>query len=144
MTAPDLAHFIEAQNFVQDSVTTELARGHKLTHWMWFIFPQLAGLGFSPMAQRYAIRDLHHARRYLADPVLGSRLREATELVLRHKGIPIRQILGSPDDMKFRSCVTLFHEAATDAADRALFTQALEAFFGGEADLHTLDLLNAH
>jgi len=144
MTAPDLAHFIEAQNVVQDSVTTELASGHKRTHWMWFIFPQLAGLGFSPMAQRYAIRDLHQARRYLADPVLGPRLREATGLVLRHKGIPIRQILGSPDDMKFRSCVTLFDQAATDTTDRALFKQALEAFFGGEPDSRTLDLLNAH
>jgi uncharacterized protein (DUF1810 family) len=142
MTDPDLIHFIEAQKFAQDSVTAELTAGQKRTHWMWFVFPQIAGLGFSPMAQRYAVSDLDHARRYLADPVLGARLRDATRLVLAHKGTPIRQILGAPDDMKFRSCVTLFREAATDAADRALFDAALDAFYGGEPDSRTLDVLN--
>ena len=142
MTSSDLAHFIEAQNFVWPQVAAELEAGHKRTHWMWFVFPQIAGLGFSHRAQLYAIKDLDHARRYLADPVLGARLRDATRLVLAHKGTPIRQILGAPDDMKFRSCVTLFREAATDAADRALFDAALDAFYGGEPDSRTLDVLN--
>lgn len=144
MTDPDLIHFVEAQSAVQDSVTAELLAGHKRTHWMWFIFPQIGGLGFSQMAQRYAISDLDHARRYLADPILGPRLREATRLVLAHQGTPIRQILGTPDDVKFRSCITLFREAATAVADRALFAAALDAFFGGEADPRTLDLLNGN
>ncbi len=141
MTSSDLAHFIEAQNFVWPQVTAELSAGHKRTHWMWFVFPQLAGLGFSHRAQFYAIRDLDHARRYLADPLLGPRLREGARLMLLHAGRPVIDILGSPDDMKLRSCLTLFREAA-DEADFALFDAALGAFYGGEPDPRTLDLLN--
>ncbi|MGE0666690.1 MAG: DUF1810 domain-containing protein [Sphingomonadales bacterium] len=140
MTAPDLAHFIEAQNPIWPQVTAELAVGRKRTHWMWFVFPQLAGLGFSHRAQFYGIRDLGHARRYLADPVLGPRLREGVRLMLLHAGQPVMSILGAPDDVKFRSCLTLFR-AAADEADAALFAAALDAFFGGEPDPLTLELL---
>ncbi len=140
MTASDLARFIEAQDFVWPQVTAELEAGHKRTHWMWFVFPQLAGLGSSHRAQLYAIRDLSHARRYLSDPVLGPRLRECVRLMLLQAGRPALDILGSPDDMKFRSCLTLFREAA-DEADQALFDAALDAFYRGEPDLRTLDLL---
>ena len=142
MTDPDLTHFIEAQDFVWPQVIAELTAGHKRTHWMWFVFPQVAGLGFSHRAQRYAIRDLDHARRYLADPVLGPRLREGVRLMLLQAGRPAIDVLGSPDDMKLRSCLTLFREAAGDA-DFALFDAALDAFYGGDPDPRTLDLLNA-
>lgn len=141
MTSSDLAHFIEAQNFVWPQVAAELEAGHKRTHWMWFVFPQIAGLGFSHRAQLYAIKDLDHARRYLADPVLGARLREGVRLMLLRAGRPAIDILGSPDDMKFRSCLTLFREAA-DEPDAALFDAALDAFYGGVPDPRTLDLVN--
>lgn len=140
MTDADLAHFVEAQNLVWPQVAAELAAGHKRTHWMWFVFPQVAGLGFSHRAQLYAISDLDQARRYLADPVLGPRLREGVRLMLLQAGRPAIDILGSPDDMKFRSCLTLFSEAAGDA-DFALFDAALGAFYGGEPDPRTLDLI---
>ena len=85
---------------------------------MWFIFPQLAGLGHSPMAQRYAIRDLDQAKRYLADPILGSRLRQDVRLMIGHKDRSALEILGSPDDLKFRSCLTLFAQAASNSSDQ--------------------------
>jgi uncharacterized protein (DUF1810 family) len=91
---------------------------------MWFVFPQLAGLGRSAMAQSYAIRDLGQAKGYLADPILGSRLREAVKLMMDHKDKSAFEILGSPDDLKFRSCLTLFRKAASDNSDRALFAKA--------------------
>jgi uncharacterized protein (DUF1810 family) len=141
MTSSDLIPFVEAQNGVWPQVTAELEAGHKHTHWMWFVFPQIAGLGFSHRAQLYAIRNLDHARRYLADPVLGPRLREGVRLMLLQAGRPAIDILGSPDHLKFRSCLTLFREAADDA-DFALFDAALDAFYGGEPDPRTLDLLN--
>jgi uncharacterized protein (DUF1810 family) len=108
---------------------------------MWFIFPQLAGLGHSTMAQRYAIRDLEHAKRYLADPVLGERLRYAIRLMMHRRGKSAFEILGSPDDLKFRSCLTLFRQAASDRADHVLFTAALNQFYDGEADARTVELL---
>ena len=108
---------------------------------MWFIFPQLAGLGHSTMARRYAIRDLDQARRYLADPILGSRLRHDLRLIMRHKGKTALEILGSPDELKFRSCLTLVGQAATDHSDCALFKEALDQFYGGEPDQRTLELL---
>ena len=107
----------------------------------WFIFPQLAGLGHSSMAERYAIRDLDQAARYLADPVLGSRLRHDVRPMASHKGKSALEILGSPDDLKFRSCLTLFAEAASDDSDRVLFKQALDQFYGGEQDPRTMELL---
>jgi len=109
---------------------------------MWFIFPQLRGLGHSAMAQRYAIRDLDQATRYLADPILGSRLRHDVRLMIGHKGKSALEILGSPDDLKFRSCLTLFGQVASDNSDRMLFIEALDQFYGGEPDPRTLELLS--
>ena len=110
---------------------------------MWFIFPQLAGLGHSAMAHRYAIRNLDQAKRYLADPLLGTRLREDVRLMMRHKAKSALEIFGSPDDLKFRSCLTLFAQAASDDADRSLFTKALRQFYEGELDPRTLQLLRS-
>jgi uncharacterized protein (DUF1810 family) len=141
MSDPDLIHFLEVQDEIYDRVIKELTRGRKQSHWMWFIFPQVAGLGRSATTQRYAIRDLDQARRYLADPILGARLREMVRLVMEHKGKSALEILGSPDDLKFRSCLTLFREAASENSDRALFTDALEQFYRGQPDSRTLELL---
>jgi uncharacterized protein (DUF1810 family) len=141
MTEPDLIRFLDAQDQIYTQVAEELAKGRKQTHWMWFIFPQVAGLGQSAMAQHYAIRDLDEARRYLADSTLGPRLREAVRLMMNHKGKSALEILGSPDDLKFRSCLTLFRQAASEDSDRALFTDALDQFYRGEADSRTLELL---
>jgi uncharacterized protein (DUF1810 family) len=140
VTEADLIHFVNAQSDVYDEVTKELSEGRKQTHWMWFVFPQLAGLGHSSMAQRYAICDLDQARRYLADPLLGSRLRHDVRLMKSHKGKSASDILGSPDDLKFRSSLTLFAEAASKDTDRALFKQALDQFYGGNADPRTMEL----
>jgi uncharacterized protein (DUF1810 family) len=112
VTETDLIRFVDAQAQVYSQVVEELTDGHKRTHWMWFIFPQLSGLGHSAMAQRYAIRDMNQARRYLADPILGDRLRHDVRLIVSHKGKSALKILGSPDDLKFRSCITLFSHAA--------------------------------
>ena len=141
MTAADLARFVDAQAQVYREVVDELTDGRKRTHWMWFIFPQLTGLGHSVMAQRYAIRDLDQARRYLADPILGSRLRHDVQVMTRHKGKSALEILGSPDDLKFRSCLTLFGQAALDDDDRLLFAKALNQFYSGKMDPRTLELL---
>ena len=110
MTKADLTRFVDAQAEVYHQVVEELTDGHKRTHWVWFIFPQLAGLGHSTMAQRYAIQNIDQAKRYLADPILGGRLRNDVRLMMRHKDKSALEILGSPDDVKFRSCLTLFCE----------------------------------
>ena len=141
MTDADLICFLEAQDQIYDQVVEELAKGRKKTHWMWFIFPQLAGLGRSAIAQQYAIRDLNQARRYVGHPVLGTRLRQVVDLMLGHPGKSALEILGSPDDLKFRSCLTLFREAARDDAERALFVKALDQFYRGDPDKRTLELL---
>ena len=143
MTEADLIRFVDAQAQVYRQVVEELTDGRKQTHWMWFIFPQLSGLGRSTMAQRYAIRDIDQARRYLADPILGDRLRHDVRLMLRHKDKSALEILGSPDDFKFRSCLTLFYEAASEKSDRSLFASALEQFYKGEPDPRTLELLRS-
>ena len=143
VTEADLIRYVDAQAQVYRQVVEELTDGHKRTHWMWFVFPQLSGLGYSAMAQRYAIRDIDQARRYLADPILGDRLRHDVRLILRHKGKSAQQILGSPDDIKFRSCLTLFYEAASDVSDCSLFAEALEQFYNGELDPRTLELLQS-
>ena len=117
MTEPDLIRFVNAQAQVYSRVVEELTDGRKRTHWIWFIFPQLAGLGHSATARRYAIRDLEQARRYLADPLLGDRLRNDVRLMIRHKDRSALEILGSPDDLKFWSCLTLFRQAASEASD---------------------------
>jgi uncharacterized protein (DUF1810 family) len=141
MPNPDLVRFLGAQDEIYDQVVAELTNGRKRTHWMWFIFPQLAGLGRSTMAQRYAIRDLDQARRYLADPILGPRLRQVVKLMIDQKANSASEILGSPDHLKFRSCLTLFHEAAAENSDRVLFAEALDQFYHGQADSRTLELL---
>src|SRR5918996_1049516 len=109
-----LSRFIEAQEPVYETVLRELEHGRKESHWMWFIFPQIAGLGHSAMAQRYAISSLDEAKAYLSHPILGPRLRECTRLVVQVDGKSAYEILGSPDDMKFHSCLTLFARAAPD------------------------------
>jgi uncharacterized protein (DUF1810 family) len=134
----DLQRFVDAQAAVYERVRAELKNGRKQSHWMWFIFPQIAGLGHSAMAQRYAISSLDDAKAYLANPVLGPRLRECTSLVLQVVGKSALQILGSPDDMKFRSCMTLFARAAPE---EALFRTALEKYFDGVEDSQTLTRL---
>ncbi|HET6619917.1 MAG TPA: DUF1810 domain-containing protein [Dongiaceae bacterium] len=134
----DLQRFVEAQAPVYGRVCDELRSGGKRSHWMWFIFPQIAGLGHSAMAQRYAISSLAEARAYLEHPILGPRLRECTRLVLSVEGRSAREILGQPDDMKFRSCLTLFTRAAPDDL---LFRDALEQYFGGVEDPLTVQRL---
>jgi uncharacterized protein (DUF1810 family) len=143
VTEADLIHFVNAQAQVYRQVVEELTDGHKRTHWMWFIFPQLSGLGHSAMAQRYAIQNIDQARRYLADPILGNRLRHDVSLMVNHKGKSALEILGSPDDFKFRSCLTLFSEAASDKSHRSLFAEALKQFYNGEPDRRTLELLRS-
>ena len=141
MTEPDLIPFVNAQAQVYSRVVEELTDGRKRTHWIWFIFPQLVGLGRSVTAQHYAIRDLEQARRYLADPLLGGRLRDDVRRMIVHKDRSALEILGSPDDLKFRSCITLFRQAASEASDQMLFTEALDQFYDGNPDPRTLELL---
>jgi len=143
VTEADLIRFVDAQAQVYRQVVEELTHGRKRTHWMWFIFPQLSGLGRSTMAERYAIQSIDQARRYLADPILGDRLRHDVRLMLQHRGKSALEILGSPDDFKFRSCLTLFYEAASAESDRSLFAEALEQFYYGEPDPRTLELLRS-
>jgi uncharacterized protein (DUF1810 family) len=131
----DLQRFVEAQNPVYDRVCAELRHGRKQSHWMWFFFPQIAGLGHSAMAQRYAISSLSEAQAYLDHPILGPRLRECVRLLMRVEGRSAREILGSPDDTKLRSCLTLFAHAAPD---KPIFRSALDKYFGGEEDPLTL------
>jgi uncharacterized protein (DUF1810 family) len=142
VTDSDLIRFLNAQDQIYAQVIEELTSGRKQTHWMWFIFPQLVGLGRSAMAQHYAIRDLDQARRYLGDSILGPRLRQVVKLMLDQKQKSVFEILGSPDDMKFRSCLTLFREAASENSDRTLFTKALDQFYRGQPDGRTLELLH--
>ncbi len=135
--APDLQRFVDAQAPVWDRVRAELAAGRKRTHWMWFVFPQLRGLGSSAIAQHYAIADLAEAQAYLRHALLGERLREATRLMLTHRGTPLETVLGWPDDLKFCSSMTLF-----EAADppETLFTQAIEGLCPAR-DARTVALL---
>jgi uncharacterized protein (DUF1810 family) len=134
----NLARFVEAQSGTYETALAELRAGQKRSHWMWFIFPQIAGLGSSPMAQHYAISSIEEAQAYLAHPVLGSRLKACTEAVNGQDGRSAHEIFGSPDDMKFRSSMTLFGEA--DPAEPA-FRTALDRYFGGERDPLTLSRL---
>ncbi len=134
----DLDRFVAAQSPVIEEVKRELRFGEKRSHWMWFVFPQLAGLGSSPMAQRYAIASLDEARAYLRHPILGPRLAECAGIVNRVQGRTAHEIFGSPDDLKFRSSMTLFGRA--DPAEPA-FRTALERYFGGREDPRTVALL---
>ena len=138
MTDPfDLQRFVDAQAPVYQRVLAELRQGEKQSHWMWFIFPQLAGLGHSPMAQRFAIASREEAVAYLGHVVLGRRLRECTALVNAVQGRSIREILGSPDDIKFCSSMTLFGAVSSDPE----FADAIQKFHGGTPDRRTLELL---
>jgi uncharacterized protein (DUF1810 family) len=134
----DLNRFVEAQKGVVEAVKRELAAGRKQSHWMWFVFPQVRGLGTSPMAQRYAIRSLEEARAYLEHPVLGPRLIEWTHIVLGVEGRSAEQIFGYPDYLKFRSSMTLF--SRVPGAD-PVFARALEKYYRGEPDRRTLEIL---
>ena len=133
-----LARFVEAQAGVYAQVCSELRAGQKRSHWMWYVFPQIRGLGSSPMAQRYAISSLEEAKAYLAHPVLGERLRECTALVLGVEGKDVEAIFGYPDDLKFHSSMTLFAQAGDG---EKIFVAALAKFFGGALDRATLALI---
>ena len=138
----DLQRFVRAQDQVYSQVLREFRQGRKTSHWMWFVFPQLRGLGFSSTAQHFGITSRAEAQAYLEHPVLGARLRECTALLLQVRGKSAREILGSPDDMKFRSSVTLFAEVSPLEVDTALFMSALTTFYGGAKDERTLSLLS--
>ena len=131
----ELERFVEAQTRVIDSVRAELRAGRKQSHWMWFIFPQISGLGHSATALHYAISSLAEARAYLAHAVLGARLKECVQLVLDIEGRTIEQIFGYPDHLKFHSSMTLFAAAEPEAR---VFAAALEKYFGGRRDAATL------
>ncbi len=132
-----LERFVAAQESVYPRALAELKAGKKQSHWMWFIFPQIAGLGHSAMAQMYAIQSLDEAKAYLAHPVLGPRLRECCEAVLAVEGKTAHAIFGSPDDLKFRSSLTLFDLASPGD----IFRAALDKYFGGHPDPLTLQKL---
>jgi uncharacterized protein (DUF1810 family) len=134
-----LDRFVEAQaHGVHDRALAELRSGRKTSHWMWFVFPQVAGLGSSPTSRRYAVGSVEEARAYLRHPVLGPRLLECVRAVLAHADLSARQLLGSPDDVKLRSSMTLF--AVADDSE-PVFQQVLDAFFAGERDPRTIELL---
>jgi uncharacterized protein (DUF1810 family) len=134
----DLSRFAHAQDAVYATALSELEAGRKQSHWMWFIFPQLEGLGHSPTARFYGVSGLAEAHTYLADPVLGPRLKECVSAALGHRDRTAHEIFGSPDDLKFRSCLTLFEFAAPD---EPIFGEALGAFYGGDRDQETLRML---
>lgn len=135
----DLERFVEGQRPVFDAALQELRSGRKRSHWMWFVFPQLKGLGSSRMAQVYGIESLAEARAYLAHPVLGPRLVLCTEAVLANEGKSLNAIFGSPDDLKFCSSMTLFSHAGGDTVD--VFRRAIHRFCAGREDSRTLALL---
>jgi uncharacterized protein (DUF1810 family) len=141
-----LQRFVEAQESVYDTVVAELRDGRKRSHWMWFIFPQLAGLGSSAMAQRYGIVSSAEARAYLSHELLGARLHECAQLINAVRGRPIQEILGRPDDLKLRSSMTLFARACAGGGHRdpgccSDFRAVLDRYYGGQEDPATLDRL---
>ena len=136
----DLGRFIAAQEGVYDSALAELKSGRKRTHWMWFIFPQVQGLGNSAMTIRFSVKSREEARQYLKHPVLGTRLRECANAVLAIEGRSVADIFRYPDDLKFKSSMTLF---ASVAEPGSVFAQSLEKYFQGEQDSMTLEVLEA-
>ena len=134
----DLARFVWAQDGTFEHALRELRSGRKRSHWMWFVFPQVAGLGYSPTAQRYGIRSLAEARAYLEHPILGPRLLECTHIVNGLQGLSAHQIFGYPDDLKFGSSMTPFELAADTGSE---FSTALDRYYGGRRDAMTLRLL---
>lgn len=133
--ADDLTRFIEAQRDSYPQALAEIRAGRKRSHWMWYVFPQIAGLGFSALSRRYAIRDRAEAEAYLNHPLLGARLRECVEAVLAINGRTAHDLFGSPDDLKLRSCATLF---ASVSPGGSVFQRLLDAYFQGEPDRETL------
>ena len=131
----DLSRFVEAQEADYERVLAEIINGQKRTHWMWYIFPQIDGLAFSSMSRQYAIKSLEEARAYLKHPVLGTRLLECAEAVVAIEGRSIAEIFGSPDDLKLRSCATLF---ASVLPSDSVFERILEKYYHGERDDKTL------
>ena len=136
----DLQIFVQAQEDIYEQALAELKNGSKESHWMWFVFPQIAGLGNSEMARKYAIPNLADAKAYLSHDLLGSRLRECTEAVLAVEGRTAHEILGSPDDVKLKSCMTLFEVADGPGS---VFSSILEKYFEGQRDERSLTILNA-
>jgi uncharacterized protein (DUF1810 family) len=133
-----LDRFVTAQSGVYDRALAEIRNGRKESHWMWFIFPQLIGLGSSSMARQYGIADANEARAYLAHPILGPRLIEITQAVLDLNKRSANEIFGSPDDMKLRSCATLFAHVSSASS---VFHQIIDKYYGGEPDPKTLAIL---
>lgn len=139
-----LRRFVAAQSRVYADVTAELRAGRKTTHWMWFVFPQLKGLGRSAIAQQFGIESLQEARAYLAHPLLGARLRECARLLRDRPGQrAITEILGPVDALKLRSSMTLFTQASDDPGDREIFGSVLDRYYGGEPDDRTCAMLSA-
>jgi uncharacterized protein (DUF1810 family) len=136
----DLQRFLAAQSEDYERALSELQRGRKESHWIWYIFPQVAGLGHSHMAQKYAIQPRNEAVAYLNHPVLGSRLQQCCEALLRHRGKRVEDIMGYPDDLKLRSAMTLF--AAVSEREN-VFQKVLDAFYSGELDERTIAFLNS-
>jgi len=136
----DLSRFIEAQAPHLEAVMAELGAGRKRTHWMWFVFPQLRGLGRSEMARHFGLQSLEEATAWLAHPILGQRLRDCVAAVSAVQGRSAHEIFGSPDDLKLRSCLTLFREID---GPNGVFAQALAKYFDGQPDPMTLQLLAA-
>lgn len=134
----DLQRFVDAQARAYGDVLAQLRAGRKTSHWMWYVFPQLAGLGSSAMAQAYAIGSLEEAKAYLAHPLLGARLRECVAAVIAVKDRSAHEIFGDPDDLKLRSSLTLFAQAGPA---EPLFRRALEQYFAGELDRRTMKIL---
>lgn len=134
-----LQRFVDAQQSTYANALDELRAGRKRTHWMWYVLPQLRGLGRSAMAERYGLADAAEARAYLAHPVLGPRLLECVQAMLAHRTATAVDILGSVDAMKFRSCLTLFMQVAPQVPE---FRRALHQFFGGMPDARTLEILS--
>jgi len=135
---PDLGRFVEAQRADHARALAEIRGGRKQSHWMWYVFPQIAGLGMSEMSRRYAIGSLAEAEAYLRHPVLGPRLLECAQAALGVEGQSAREVFGSPDDLKLRSCATLF---ACASPAGSVFERLLDKYYGGERDPQTLRLL---
>lgn len=136
----DLARFTTAQAAVYDRALAEIRRGDKRSHWMWFIFPQIDGLGFSSTAKHYAVKSIEEARQYLAHPVLGPRLLECADAVLAVEGRSAFEIFGSPDDLKLKSCMTLFEAVA---GQDSVFSRVLDKYYQGQRDTRTQEILAA-
>lgn len=133
-----LQRFMQAQSHLYSDVVSELKQGRKINHWMWFIFPQVEGLGRTSTAEKYAIKSIEEAKAYIAHPILGGRLRECTELVLGIDGCSANQIFGYPDDLKFKSSITLFKQVIED---NKIFKDAIVKYFDGQEDILTIDIL---